>query len=108
MNESHTHSEISDQIAALRRQLFVLLLVLVIVSGTLTVFLYRQASLTRRDIAGIKPQAAQVIEAFNRNRPAIQNFIQQLAVYGQAHPDFQQAVLKKYNITPQTVNPPKK
>jgi hypothetical protein len=92
----------------LRRQVFILLLVLVIVSGTLTVFLYRQASMTRRDIAGIKPQAVQVIEAFNRNRPAIQTFIQQLAAYGQAHPDFQQAVLKKYNITPQTVNPPKK
>ena len=97
------NDEISYQIDALRRQVFILLLVLIIVSGTLTVFLYRQASLTRRDIAAIKPQATQVIQAFNQNRPAIQNFVQQLVAYGQAHPDFQQTVLKKYGITPQTV-----
>jgi hypothetical protein len=112
MNEtesnSHTHTEISDQIAALRRQTFTLMLALIVVSGTLTVFLYRQASLTRRDIAAIKPQAAQVITAFNQNRANIQAFVQQLATYGQTHPDFQQQVLKKYGITPQTVAPPKK
>jgi hypothetical protein len=103
MNESPTNTELSDQIAALRRQTFTLLLALIIVSGTLTVFLYRQASLTRRDIAAIKPQAAQVIQGFNQTRPLIQNFVQQLAAYGQAHPDFQQAVLKKYGITPQSL-----
>jgi hypothetical protein len=95
-SESHTHIELSEQISALRRQTFTLLLALIIVSGTLTVFLYRQATLTRRDIIGIKPQAAQVIQIFNQNRATIQTFIQQLTAYGQAHPDFQQQVLKKY------------
>jgi sensor domain CHASE-containing protein len=97
------NDEISYQIDALRRQVFILLLALIIVSGTLTVFLYRQASLTRRDIAAIKPQATQVIQVFNQNRPAIQNFVQQLVAYGQTHPDFQQMVLKRYGITPQSV-----
>jgi hypothetical protein len=82
MNESPTNPEILDQIAALRRQTFTLLLALIIVSGTLTVFLYRQSSLTRRDIAAIKPQAAQVIQGFNQTRPLIQNFVQQLVAYG--------------------------
>jgi hypothetical protein len=104
MNEAHIHTEISDQVAALRRQVFILLLALVIVSGTVTVFLYRQAALTRRDIAAIKPQAAQVIQAFNQNHSAIIGFVQHLAAYGQAHPDFQQQVLKKYGITLQTAN----
>ncbi len=108
MNEPQTNTGLSDQIDALRRQLFTLLLALIIVSGTLTVFLYRQATLTRRDIAAIKPQAAQVIQVFNQNRANIQAFVQQLAAYGQAHPDFQQQVLKKYGITPQTVAAPKK
>jgi hypothetical protein len=102
MNETNTPTDLSDQIAALRRQTFTLLLALIIVSGTLTVFLYRQASLTRRDIAVNKPQAMQIIQAFEQNRPAIQTFVQQLVAYGQAHPDFQQQVLKKYGITPQT------
>jgi hypothetical protein len=95
-SESHPHTELADQITALRRQTFTLLLALIIVSGTLTVFLYRQATLTRRDIIGIKPQATQVIQVFNQNRATIQTFIQQLTAYGQTHPDFQQQILKKY------------
>jgi hypothetical protein len=102
-NEFPTNTELSQQIDALRRQTFTLLLALIIVSGTLTVFLYRQASLTRRDIAAIKPQATQVIQNFNQNRPMIQSFVQQLVAYGQAHPEFQQQVLRKYGITPQTL-----
>src|SRR5271163_1174422 len=102
MNESepnsHTHAELSDQIDALRRQTFTLLLALIVVSGTLTVFLYRQASITRRDIASIKPQAAQVIKAFSQDFPAITNLVQHLVIYGQSHPDFQQQVLNKYRI----------
>lgn len=100
MNDFQSSTDISVQVAALRRQVFILLLALVIVSGTVTVFLYRQATLTRRDIAAIKPQATQVIAAFSQNYPAITNFVQQLVVYGKTHPDFQQQVLKKYNITP--------
>src|SRR5487761_2787870 len=100
MNESPSSSaEIQDQIAALRRQTFTLLLALIIVSGTLTVFLYRQASLTRRDIAAIKPQAAQIIQAFTQNGPNIQNFVKQLAAFGATHPDFR-PVLQKYGIAP--------
>lgn len=99
MNESSSHSEISAQIAGLRRQAFTLLLALIIVSGTLTVFLYRQASLTRRDIAAVKPQATQIIQAFTQNSPNIQNFIKQLAAFGVTHPDFR-PILQKYGIVP--------
>ena len=99
MNESPTPTELSDQIAALRRQTFTLLLALIIVSGTLTVFLYRQASLTRRDIAAIKPQATQIIQAYAQNAPNIQNFVKQLAAFGATHPDFR-PVLQKYGIPP--------
>lgn len=99
MNESPTPTELSDQIAALRRQTFTLLLALIIVSGTLTVFLYRQASLTRSDIKAIKPQATQIIQAFTQNGPNIQNFVKDLAAFGATHPDFQ-PILKKYGIAP--------
>lgn len=99
MNESPTQTELSDQITALRRLTFTLLLALIIVSGTLTVFLYRQASLTRRDIAAIKPQATQIIQAFAQNGPNIQAFVKQLAAFGATHPDFR-PVLQKYGIVP--------
>jgi hypothetical protein len=100
---THSHAELSDQIAALRRQTFTLLLALIVVSATLTGYLYLQARHTRKDIA----QTTQILQAINRNRAGLQNFVQQLAVYGQTHPDFQQQVLKKYGITPQTVGVPK-
>jgi hypothetical protein len=108
MNESHSHDDISDQITALRRQVFVLLLVLIIISGTLMVFLGFQSRYTQRDIALIKPQAVQIIQNYQLAFPAITNFVQHLVVYGQAHPDFQQQVLRKYNITPQTLAASKK
>ena len=63
MNESETNSavqtELMDQVVALRHQVFTLLLALVVVSGTLTVYLYRQASLAGKDLAAVKPQATQ-------------------------------------------------
>ncbi len=99
MNETSSSSEIQEQIAALRRQSFTLLLALIIVSGTLTVFLYRQASLTRRDIAAVKPQATQIIQAYTQNGQNIQNFVKELSAFGVAHPDFQ-PILKKYGIAP--------
>jgi hypothetical protein len=99
MNESPTQTELSEQITALRRQTFTLLLALIIVSATLTGFLYLQQRHTGKDLEAIKPQATQIIQAFAQNGPNIQNFVKQLAVFGATHPDFQ-PVLKKYGIPP--------
>jgi hypothetical protein len=107
MNETSSPTDFAEQIAALRRQTFTLLLALIIVSGTLTVFLYRQASLTRRDIAAIKPQASQIIQAYSQNGSNIQNFVKTLAAFGATHPDFQ-PILKKYGIAPTNAAAPKK
>ena len=105
MNESETNTslqtELMDQVVALRHQVFTLLLALVVVSGTLTVVLYRQARLTGKDIDMIKPQATQIIEAFKRDRPSMETFVKQLTAYGNTHPDFQ-PILKKYGIVPQS------
>jgi hypothetical protein len=107
MNDSQPSSEISDQVAALRVQLFIVLLALVIVTASLAGYLYLQQRFTGRDIVAIQPQAAQVIQDFNQNLPAITNFVGHLVAYGQAHPDFQQQVLRKYGITAQTLAPKK-
>jgi predicted PurR-regulated permease PerM len=103
MNESHTHTELSDQIATLRRQTFTLLLALIIVSGTLVVYLFYQSRIVSQSIETYRPQAMQTIQNYNQNIPAIQSIVKQLVAYGQAHPEFQQQVLKKYGITPQTI-----
>lgn len=100
MNTLETGSEISQQIAVLRRQVFTLLLVLIVVSGTLTVYLYRQQKLMRVDIAAVKPQATQIVETFNQVRPNVENFVKQLVAFGNTHPEFQKDVLKKYGLLP--------
>jgi hypothetical protein len=113
MNEPETKSptlvELTDEIVALRHQVFTLLLALIVVSGTLTVYLYRQARLTGKDIEALRPQAMPVIQVFNQSRQKMDIFINQLAAFGSTHPDFQQQVLRKYNIVlppPATTSPP--
>jgi amino acid permease len=104
MNESEMNSpapaELSDQIAALRCQVFTLLLALVVVSGTLATYLCFQSRVIGKDIMANKPQATQIIQAFSQSRPKLESFVNQLIAYGQTHPEFQQQVLDKYNIKP--------
>ena len=104
MNASQTNSptpiELTDEIVALRHQIFTLLLALIVVSGTLTVYLYRQARVLGNDIEAIKPQARQIIQAARQGQQGMETFVNQLVAYGQTHPDFQQQVLKKYNLVP--------
>ena len=85
------------QCAALQRQVFTLLLALFIVSGTLTVFLWRQARYAQKDLEAVKAPAAQLIQAFNQEKPNMDKFVVQLVDYGRAHPDFV-PILNKYRI----------
>jgi uncharacterized membrane protein YedE/YeeE len=109
MNESETNSaaqtELMDQIVALRHQVFTLLLALVVVSGTLTVYLYRQWSVTSKDLVAIKPQATKILQAFSQSHVGMENFVKQLTAYGNTHPDFQ-PILRKYGIVPQPAAAP--
>jgi cell division protein FtsB len=86
----------NDEIAALKNQVFTLLVALIVVSGTLTIYLYRQVSLENKDIA----QAERASAELTTNDEAIVTLVQRLEAYGQKNPDFQKTVLKKYNISP--------
>ncbi|HUA36915.1 MAG TPA: hypothetical protein VMA35_00790 [Candidatus Sulfopaludibacter sp.] len=101
MNETQTNSpvpdDLSSQVASLRCQVTLLLLVLIVISGTLTTYLFYQAHSLGNDVGALEPQAREVIQNYNKNLPNIQKFVQELVTYGQAHPDFQ-PILKKYGI----------
>ncbi|HTX22432.1 MAG TPA: hypothetical protein VMD27_11345 [Candidatus Aquilonibacter sp.] len=94
---------LTEQIASLRRQISTLLLALIVVSGTLTVYLWYQSHTLGREIDSLNQQ---VIQPFDKSRPTMSNFVHQLEGYGNAHPDFQ-PILKKYGIGI-TNYPPKK
>jgi hypothetical protein len=93
------------QCAALQRQVFTLLIALFVVSGTLTVFLWRQARYAQKDIEAVKAPAAQLIQAFNQEKPGMDKFVGQLVEYGRAHPDFV-PILNKYRIPLTTTSAP--
>ena len=101
MNETETTAPVPDEqaslVACLQRQITLLLLALIIVSGTLTTYLFYQARTLGRDLTVLEPQARLVVENYNNNLPHVQKFIQELVTYGQRHPDFQ-PILKKYGI----------
>jgi hypothetical protein len=88
------------EIASLKNQLFTLLVALVVVSGTLTIYLYRQASIQGKDIA----QANQMLFMLSQKDGNIDSFVHQIVTYGQKHPDFA-PVLKKYGLTPGALPP---
>ncbi len=85
----------NGEIAALKSQVFTLLVALIVVSGTLTVYLYRQVSLAGKDLA----QGQQLSAVLTQNENAVAGFVTKLVAYGEKHPDFV-PVLKKYGITP--------
>jgi len=89
------NNDLSAEIAALKNQVFTLLVALIVVSGTLTVVLYRQASVTGKDVA----QAEQIQKQLLTNQTNIEVFVSRLVDYGKKHPDFAQ-VLNKYGINP--------
>jgi hypothetical protein len=94
-NEMNPPRGLNDQVAALQRQVFALLLALVVVSGTLTVYLYRQASILGKDIASDE----QRIAAVNQGETIMVSLANQLAAYAKTHPDIA-PLLAKYGVGP--------
>ncbi len=86
----------NDEIAALKNQMFILLVALIAVTGTLTAVLYRQASTANKDFTQIVRVSAQM----RTNEMVIGNFVGRLAAFAQKHPDFV-PVLKKNGVTAQ-------
>jgi hypothetical protein len=109
-NPSPTPAEISEQIGALRRQVSTLLFALIVVTGTLTAYLYYESRVYAKEIAAIKPQALQVIQISRQSRPKVEAFVKELITYGQKNPQFAQEVLKKFDLVPPpaTATPAKK
>jgi hypothetical protein len=91
-------SELQAQCDALRQLVLSLLVVLLLVSGTLTIFLARQWRFTKSQIELMSPQANQILTEFNKNLPMMQDFIRKLNDYGKTHADFA-PIVAKYHLT---------
>jgi len=107
MNESEISpaapDELAGQISSLQRQVTLLLLALVVISSTLTAYLFYQMHILGKDLDGTRPQANQIIQNYNKNVPQMQKLVQELTAYGQTHPDFQ-PILVNYGIVAAATN----
>ncbi|MBU6409394.1 MAG: hypothetical protein KGR98_03305 [Verrucomicrobia bacterium] len=105
MNEDQIDSTggLAARVSALQRQVFLLLLMLLIVGATLCGYLAYQDHICHKDAAAIRPRAVQWIGQFQKiragvNTTQVQAFVNSLVAYGAGHPDFERAVLAKYGL----------
>ena len=112
MNEPEIPSpapdELAGQISSLQRRVTLLLVALVVVSSTLTAFLFYQSRILGKELENTRPQAMQIIQNYNKNVPQMQKLIQDLTAYGRTHPDFQPILINFGIIAANTNAAPKK
>ena len=91
------NDDLRQQCASLQRQVTTLLLAVFVLSGTVTVFLWRQARYARADLEVLKPPASQIIQSFKQEKPIMDDFLVKLADFGKMNPDFV-PILTKYKV----------
>lgn len=95
-NEAHAPTELEElqnQCDALHQLVVQILILLVVVSGTLNIYLWRQAQTTGRDLKTFRPFYTNQVASWTSEA----GFIKRLQDYGQTDPHFAQ-VLAKYGL----------
>jgi len=93
-------NDVQVQFDELRHLIVSVLVLVIVISGTLNIYLLRQWRSTSKDLAAVRPQAAQMIAEYQKvSGPLMNEFIKKITEYGRSHPDFT-PVLAKYNIRP--------
>ena len=99
-NPTATHTDANDlqaQLESVRHLIVSVLILLIVVSGTFSIYLLRQYRSTKLDLAIYGPQVKQVMAEYNRISVPMNEFVKQIVDYGRTHPDFA-PVLNKYGI----------
>ena len=86
--------ELQARCDSLQQVVSSLLLVLIVVSGTLSMYLLRQWRFVKGEVEGLTPQAVQMISEHTNNYAMTQDFVSKVAEYGRTHTDFGPIVLK--------------
>jgi hypothetical protein len=94
-------NDLQAQYDALRHLVVSMLILVVVISGTLNIYLLRQWRSTSKDLEAVKPQAAQMIAEYQKSSPLMENFVKKITEYGRTHADFA-PIMAKYGLKPTT------
>ena len=93
-------NDLQAQCDALRHLVVSILILVIVISGTFNIYLLRQWRSVSKDLAGIRPQATQMIAEYQKvSAPVMNDFVKKITDYGRTHPDFA-PVLTKYGLKP--------
>ncbi len=81
-------SELRTKCEQLQQLVSSLLLILIVVSGTLSIFLLRQWRFVKAELGAVQPAAAQLLTEHTNTYAFTQDFVKKVAEYGRTHPDF--------------------
>jgi len=98
-------SDLQQQIDSLRHVVVSALVLIIVLSGGINLYLLRQVSYSRKDLAVVQAQAGPVINEYLTNSgPQMDLFIGRLAEYSRVHPDFHDISLR-YGLDKVTNSP---
>lgn len=80
--------DLREQIESLRHLVGSVLILMVMVSGTLTIFLYREMKTASTNLDAFRPQAMNAMTIYQQQqKPLMVDFAKRIQLYGQTHPD---------------------
>ena len=83
------------QFDSLRQLVNTVLILLVIVSGTLTMLLLNQYRVVHAEVLAVRPQWAEAHARYVQIQPKMDDFVRRMSDFARTHPDFA-AILSKY------------
>jgi hypothetical protein len=87
--------DLQTQVDSLRKLVQALLALMVVVSGTISIYLFAQARYSARDRDVFRAQAGNLLTQYQKTSgPATDEFLKKLATYGSKHADFAPIVTK--------------
>jgi hypothetical protein len=87
--------DLREQVESLRHLVGSILILMVMVSGTLTVFMFREMKIASAQLEAYRPQAMNAMTIYQQQQaPLMQEFAKRIQLYGQTHPDLAPVLTK--------------
>lgn len=93
-------TDLQTELESLRHLVVSVLILMIVVSGTLSIYLLRQWRTTTKELTNMRPQVERMVNIYQKDEfPWMQDILKKFTEYGRTHPDYM-PILAKYNIKP--------